>query len=89
MATSASGSDRTRTPKGYTPPKGAPTRARGQVGGRRRLFGPVAQWIALAIAIVVVVAIIIALTGGGDFNPLDDDSLGGAAVSLVAGVLGR
>lgn len=58
--------------KAYTPPKGRPTRARSETDDRRRAFGPVAQWITLAVAIVVIVVIIILVTNGGDFNPNDD-----------------
>ena len=32
-----------------------------------------AQWITLALAILLAVWIIIAITDGGDFNPLNDD----------------
>lgn len=69
--TSSSGSSAPR--KAYTPPKGRPTRARSDRGGNRRAFGPVAQWITFAIALVVAVVIIILITGGGDFNPFDDE----------------
>ena len=65
------GSGRTAK-KGYTAPKGRPTRARDEVADRRRAFGPVAQWITLAAAIVVIVVIAILVTNGGDFNPNDD-----------------
>lgn len=59
--------------KAYTPPKGRPTRARGERGPNRRAFGPVAQWITFAIALIVAVVIIVLITGGGDFNPFNDD----------------
>jgi hypothetical protein len=59
--------------KAYTPPKGRPTRGRGERGANRRAFGPVAQWITFALALVLVVVIIVLITGGGDFNPFDDD----------------
>ncbi len=64
--------------KAYTAPKGRPTRARGATGERRRAFGPVAQWITFAIAVLVIVVIAIMVTGGGDFNPLNDDNPVGA-----------
>jgi hypothetical protein len=57
--------------KGITPPKGRPTRGRDDWGGEPRVFGPVAQWIAVAIALIVVFVIIVVVTGGGDFNPFD------------------
>ena len=68
--------------KGYTAPKGRPTRARDDVDDQRRAFGPVAQWITLALAIVVAVVVVIMLTDGGDFNPFDDDN-GAPAVSMT------
>jgi hypothetical protein len=68
----------------YTAPKGKPTRARHDTGFRPRAFGAVAQWITLAIAVIVIVVIIIMVTGGGDFNPLNDDTIGGTAHGRVA-----
>lgn len=62
------------TKKSYTPPKNRPTRARNADGTRRRAFGPVAQWITLALSLIVLIAIIIIITNGGDFNPLNDDT---------------
>lgn len=59
--------------KAYTPPKGRPTRARGERGANRRAFGPVAQWITFALALIVAVVIIVLITGGGDFNPFNDE----------------
>jgi hypothetical protein len=77
MAQKQTDSDSTSTPtpgsKGYTAPKGRPTRARGERGPNRRAFGPIAQWITFAIALIVAVTIIILLTGGGDFNPFNED----------------
>lgn len=64
--------------KAYTAPKGRPTRARSDTGARRRAFGPVAQWITFAIALLVAIVIVIMVTGGGDFNPLNDDNPSGA-----------
>lgn len=61
--------------KGYTPPKGRPTRGRNEVPDERPAFGPVAQWITFAIAVLVVIVVIIMVTGGGDFNPFNDDDL--------------
>ena len=75
----ADDTNRTQTDRGrraYTAPKGRPTRSRGRTGARRRAFGPVAQWITFAIAVIVIVLIVIMVTGGGDFNPLNDDTLG-------------
>jgi hypothetical protein len=69
--------------KGYTPPKGRRTRGRDEVDVRRRAFGPVAQWVTLALAVVVVVVVVILVTNGGDFNPYDDDN-GAPAGSPVA-----
>ena len=68
----------------YTAPKGRPTRGRSDTGFRPRAFGPVAQWITFAIAVIVIVVIIIMVTGGGDFNPLNDDTIGGNAGGTVA-----
>lgn len=61
--------------KGYTPPKGRPTRGRNEAPNDRRAFGPVAQWITFAIAVLVIIVVIIMVTGGGDFNPFNDDDL--------------
>lgn len=85
MAEDTNGTDTSEaTPsntRGYTAPKGRPTRARSDTGVRRRAFGPVAQWITFTIALLVVVVIVIMITGGGDFNPLNDDNpTGGPAV---------
>ena len=81
-------SDTTPTSKkNYTAPKGRPTRARSDTGRRRRAFGPVAQWITFAIAVIVVIVIVIMITGGGDFNPLnDDDPIGAPAATRAASV---
>ncbi len=72
--------------KRYTPPKGRPTRSRGDTGQRQRAFGPVAQWITFVIAVILVVVVIIMVTGGGDFNPLnDDDTVGAPAATSATG----
>ena len=83
MASSTSKSQ-TRGGKAVTPPKGRPTRARGDVGAERRVFGPVAQWITLAVVIVAVVVVLILVTGGGEF----DVPGGGHSGSIIAPVLG-
>jgi hypothetical protein len=75
----------TTAKKGYTPPKGRPTRARDDDGRRRRAFGPVAQWITLIIAALVLVALIIIITNGGDYNPYNND--GAPAPSRLATTL--
>jgi len=70
--------------KGHTAPKGRPTRARDDRGDNRRAFGPVAQWITVAILVIVAVVILIIVTGGGDFNPFGDDgTLTGAPASAL------
>lgn len=74
--------------KGVTPPKGRPTRPRNGRWGRKRAFGPVAQWITAAAALVLVLVVLIMVTGGGDFNPFDEDdqapSQFGAPPAVVA-----
>lgn len=65
------------TPKrGITPPKGRPTRSRDALPGDRRVFGPVAQWLAAAVLLLLLFAVLIILTDGGDFNPFNDDHTG-------------
>lgn len=59
--------------KGVTPPKGRPTRARDGSGYRKRAFGPVAQWITVAVLVALIVVVLVLVTDGGDFNPFDDD----------------
>ncbi len=59
--------------KAVTPPKGRPTRPRDGDLRRKRAFGPVAQWITVALLLVLVVAALILITDGGDFNPFDDE----------------
>lgn len=91
-ATDTSGTTPT-SKSSYTAPKGRPTRTRSDTGERRRAFGPVAQWITFAIALLVLIVIVIMMTGGGDFNPLNDDDSVGAPVddgspSAVSGDLG-
>lgn len=71
------------TSKAFTPPKGRPTRGRDDVLMRRRVFGPVAQWIAVAIVVVIVVAFLIWVTGGGVFNPFDTDHTGSIALAAA------
>lgn len=60
--------DQETTKKGITPPKGRPTRARNEVAGQRRAFGPTAQWIAAAFLLTLIFITIIVLLDGGDFN---------------------
>ena len=70
--------------KNYTPPKNRPTRTRNGYGPDKRVFGPVAQWITFAIVVLVAVAILIIVTGGGNFNPFDEE---GNLVGAPAGVV--
>lgn len=73
--------------KGVTPPKGRPTRSRDGGGGRKRAFGPVAQWITVAALVALVVVVLVLVTDGGDFNPFNDDdapSQFGAPAAAVA-----
>ena len=70
--------------KGITPPKGRPTRPRDAHFGDRRVFGPLAQWFAVVLLLVLVFALLIMLTGGGDFNPLNDQT-GAGIGQLVSG----
>jgi hypothetical protein len=49
--------------RGQTPPKGQPTRSRSGWSGRRRVFGPVSQWIVVVLLLVLAFAIIVVLTG--------------------------
>lgn len=69
--------------KAYTAPKGRPTRARNEVEDNRRAFGPVAQWITLALAFALGIWILIAITDGGDFNPFNEDDPFGAPAGIV------
>lgn len=75
--------------KSTTPPKGRPTRARDGRGRRKRVFGPVAQWVTVALAVALVVIVLVVITDGGDFNPFDEEELPSqfgapAASALVA-----
>lgn len=73
--------------KGYTAPKGRPTRTRDGIESDKRVFGPVAQWITFAIVVLIAVTILIIVTDGGDFNPFDDEGNPvGAPATLVADV---
>lgn len=66
-----------QTPKkGITPPKGRPTRARGEVVTRKRAFGPTAQWIAAAFLLALIFLTIIVLLDGGDFNVFNGGQTG-------------
>jgi hypothetical protein len=73
-----------RAPKGVTPPKGRPTRSRSGRGGRRRVFGPVAQWIAVTLFLILLFALLVIMTDGGDFNPFNRS---GTVLGLVAAVV--
>ena len=73
------------TPKrGQTPPKGRPTRSRNGSTGGRRVFGPVTQWIMVALLIAMVFVIIVIVTDGGDFNPFNDETVGSALFAQLA-----
>jgi hypothetical protein len=61
--------------RAVTPPKGRPTRARNSRGARRRAFGPVAQWVTVALLVALIVVVLVLATDGGDFNPFDDEEL--------------
>jgi hypothetical protein len=69
--------------KNYTAPKGRPTRPRSAVGGQRRVFGPVAQWLAFAVVLLMAVIVLIIITDGGDFNPFDDGTTGAPALDTL------
>jgi len=44
------------------------------------VFGPISQWIAVVVLLLVLFVALIIATGGGDFNPFNNDSsqIGGA-----------
>ncbi len=71
-----SGQAAARAKKNVTPPKGRPTRRRDGSYRSRRVFGPVAQWIAAAVFLLLVFAVLLFLTDGGDFNPFNDGDSG-------------
>ena len=74
------------TPKrGITPPKGKPTRARHDEYQEKRVFGPVAQWIAFSVLLILAFLVLVILTNGGDFNPLNHD---GGQVGTIATSIG-
>lgn len=73
--------------RGITPPKGRPTRSRHAVPGNRRVFGPVAQWIAAALFLLLLFVVMVILTDGGDFNPFNDGHTGTIGHSIVIGSL--
>lgn len=75
--------------RSVTPPKGRPTRARNSSGYRKRAFGPVAQWVTVAVMLALVVVVLVLVTDGGDFNPFDEEELPsqfGAPAAVVAPV---
>lgn len=66
----------TGTPrKAVTPPKGRPTRGRSSYRSSKRAFGPVAQWITVAVLVALIVVVLVLVTDGGDFNPFDDEEV--------------
>ena len=73
--------------RSVTPPKGRPTRPRNATGYRRRAFGPVAQWVTVALLVALIVVVLVRITDGGDFNPFDDENppsqFGAPAASTV------
>lgn len=74
------------TPKrGITPPKGKPTRSRHDDYREKRVFGPVAQWIAFSVLLILAFLVMVILTNGGDFNPLNHD---GGQVGTIATSIG-
>ena len=74
--------------KGVTPPKGRPTRSRNGTYADRRVFGPVAQWIAAAVFLLLLIVVMIILTDGGDFNPFNSGHSGSVIAPLVASSIG-
>ena len=42
------------------------------------------QWTLVVLLLVVIFAIIVIVTDGGDFNPFNDDVVGGFIAGLVA-----
>ena len=84
--TSSTGSStgRSARSRNYTAPKGRPTRPRSAVDHQRRVFGPVAQWLAFAVLLVIAVIVLIIITDGGDFNPFDDGTTGAPALRSLA-----
>ena len=75
--------------RGITPPKGKPTRARSAMPTDKRVFGPVAQWIAFSVLLILAFVVLVILTNGGDFNPLNQNSqVGTIAASIVPGLTG-
>lgn len=66
-----------QTPKkGFTPPKGRPTRGRNEQVREKRIFGPTAQWIAAIFFIALIFLTVIVLLDGGDFNVFNSDPTG-------------
>lgn len=72
------------TKRGYTAPKGRPTRARGDHGSGRRVFGPTMQWIALIAFLALLIIAIWVATDGGDFNPFNDTDAAASPVAVVS-----
>jgi uncharacterized integral membrane protein len=74
------------TPKrGITPPKGRPTRARGEVESRQRVFGATSQWIALTVFIILIFVVLFILTDGGSFDYFNGGHTGSVLASAVTG----
>jgi hypothetical protein len=71
--------------RGITPPKGKPTRSRHDEYREKRVFGPVAQWIAFSVLLILAFLVLVILTNGGDFNPLNQN---GGQVGTIATAIG-
>lgn len=80
-----SGPAAARAKKNVTPPKGRPTRRRDGSYRNRRVFGPMAQWIAAAVLLLLVFAVLLFLTDGGDFNPFNDGDSGAIGQPISIG----
>lgn len=72
-STSVDDANADRAKKSVTPPKGRPTRARNSSGARKRAFGPIAQWVTVALLVVLIIVVLVLITDGGDFNPFNDE----------------
>jgi hypothetical protein len=84
-STSTTGStSRSGSTRNYTAPKGRPTRPRSAIDDRRRVFGPVAQWLAFAVLLLIALIVLLIVTDGGDFNPFDDGTTTGAPAALAS-----
>lgn len=79
-----SAAGRSARSRNYTAPKGRPTRPRSAVDDQRRVFGPVAQWLAFAVLLLIALIVLLIVTDGGDFNPFDDGTTTGAPAALAS-----